>query len=192
MEVVQESRALFKRVDEGRMNAARVLCLVVYYGLAQFLPTRPAPGWRFSYWIRRVLAKRIFQSCGDGVIIKGRAYFGTGRYVAVGNRSQLGKNLRAEEDLTLGDDVVMGPDVVIMSSSHAFASTNVPVNRQGAAPRRPVVIGNDVWVGTRVILLPGVRVGDKAIVGAGSVVTKDVPPYAIVGGNPARTIRRRE
>jgi acetyltransferase-like isoleucine patch superfamily enzyme len=55
----------------------------------------------------------------------------------------------------------------------------------------PIVVGNDVWVGTRAIVLSGVRIGDGAIVAAGSVVTKDVPPYAIVAGNPARLIRYR-
>jgi chloramphenicol O-acetyltransferase type B len=55
----------------------------------------------------------------------------------------------------------------------------------------PVTIGNDVWIGARVIVLPGVQIGDQAIVGAGAVVTKDVEPLAIVAGNPARVIRLR-
>lgn len=55
----------------------------------------------------------------------------------------------------------------------------------------PIVVGNDVWVGTRAIILSGVTIGDGAIVAAGSVVTKDVPPYAIVAGNPARLVRYR-
>lgn len=56
---------------------------------------------------------------------------------------------------------------------------------------RPITIGNDVWIGSRAIILDGVHIGDGAIIGAGSVVTKDVPPYAIVGGVPARIIRYR-
>ncbi len=54
-----------------------------------------------------------------------------------------------------------------------------------------VVIGNDVWIGANAIILPGVNIGDGAVIGAGTVVTKDVPPYAIVGGNPARVIKYR-
>jgi maltose O-acetyltransferase len=149
------------------------------------------PGWKFGYWVRMKLVSLIFLRCGKGVIIKSRAYFGTGESVSIGDRSQLGKNMKAESDLKLGDDVVMGPDVVIMSSSHAFDSIDLPVNQQGGRARRPVIIGNDVWIGTRVIILPGIHVGDHAIIGAGSVVTKDVPPLAVVGGNPARIIRFR-
>jgi acetyltransferase-like isoleucine patch superfamily enzyme len=83
----------------------------------------------------------------------------------------------------------MGPDVVMMSSSHAFEHLDVPVNQQGSLPRQRITIGNDVWIGTRSIVLPGVTIGDKAVIGAGSVVTKDVPAYAIVAGNPAKIIR---
>jgi maltose O-acetyltransferase len=63
--------------------------------------------------------------------------------------------------------------------------------QQGFEARRPVIIEDDVWIGINVILLPGLTVGRGAIVAAGSVVTKDVPPDAIVGGNPARVIRSR-
>ena len=62
---------------------------------------------------------------------------------------------------------------------------------KGACPIRPITIGNDVWIGTRVIILPGVAIGDQAVIAAGSVVTKDVPAKAIVGGVPAKFIRER-
>jgi maltose O-acetyltransferase len=149
------------------------------------------PGWRLAYSFRRLLVMRIFKMCGENVIVKSRAYFGTGRELVIGHRSQLGKWLRAECDLEIGNDVVMGPDIVMMSSSHAFEDLNVPINQQDSLPRRRIVIGNDVWIGTRAILLPGVTIGDKAIIGAGCVVTKNVPPCAIVAGNPARIVRYR-
>ena len=65
------------------------------------------------------------------------------------------------------------------------------MNQQGASDFHPVNIGNDVWIGARVTILPGVKIGNGAIIGAGSVVTKDVPDFAIVGGNPARVIKYR-
>ncbi|MEW6447669.1 MAG: acyltransferase [Bacillota bacterium] len=155
------------------------------------MPTQPYPGWRFAYAVRRFLVRFIFKSCGRDVIIKNRAYFGTGKNLVLGDRSQLGERCKVEDDLVVGDDVIMGPDVFIMSSAHAFERLDIPINQQGAQPRRPVVIGNDVWIGARVIILPGVHVGDQAVIGAGAVVTKDVPPRAVACGVPARVVRFR-
>ena len=66
------------------------------------------------------------------------------------------------------------------------------MNQQWSLPKQKVIIGDDVWIGTRVIILPGVRVGTGSIIGAGAVVTKDVPDYAIVGGVPAKIIKFRK
>ena len=63
---------------------------------------------------------------------------------------------------------------------------------QGFSKTRPITIGDDVWIGSRVIILGGVNVGNGAVIGAGSVVTHDVPPYSVVGGNPARIIKSRK
>ena len=177
--------------DSIARRSARFLALMLYYGFAQFLPTSPSPGWRFAYWLRERLVRVIFKSCGMGIRVKTRAYFGTGELLVIGDHSQLGVNCKVEKDLVMGDNVVMGPDVIIMSSSHSFERLDVPINMQGSLPRRPVVIGSDVWIGTRVIILPGIRIGNQSIIGAGSVVTKDVPPRAIVAGNPARVVRYR-
>ena len=63
--------------------------------------------------------------------------------------------------------------------------------RLQTAPKEPVYIGDDVWIGARVIILPGRKIGEGVIIGAGAVVTKDVPDYAVVGGNPAKVIKFR-
>ncbi len=73
-----------------------------------------------------------------------------------------------------------------MSEEPAFAEA-----RDGYVPAGDTVVGNDVWIGAEAIIMPGVRIGDGAMIGSRAVVTKDVPPYTIVGGNPARPIRRR-
>ncbi len=173
------------------MNVRRQAALAAYYGFAWRLPTQPMPGWRLGYALRRKLVQQIFPRCGEGVLVKQRCYFGDGRNVEVGDRSQLGDRARIDDDVTFGSDVVMGPDVVIMTNTHAFEDVDVPIRVQGNGGSRQVVIGNDVWIGTRVVILPGVTVGDGAVIGAGSIVTKDVPPAAIVAGNPARVIRYR-
>lgn len=170
---------------------ARSFSLAVYYAVAWHLPTQPVPGWRFGYAFRRKLVRCIFASCGEQVLVKRHAYFGEGGTLVVGDRSQLGANCRIDHDVVIGADVLMGPDVVVMTAAHAFEDRDRTVREQGAQERRAVVIGDDVWIGTRVIVMPGVSIGRGAVIGAGSVVTRDVPEYAIVGGAPARFIRYR-
>lgn len=91
----------------------------------------------------------------------------------------------------IGRDVMMGPDVVIFTTDHIFSDTSRPMMDQGMAAAKPVTIGDDVWIGQRALILPGVSIGTGAIVAAGAVVTRDVPPFAVVAGNPARIIKDR-
>ena len=87
---------------------------------------------------------------------------------------------------------MMGPDCVMLTRNHSFSRTDIPMNKQGFQQEKPIIIGNDVWIGQRVIILPGVTVGNGAIIGAGSIVTHDVKEYDIVAGNPAHVIRNRK
>lgn len=93
--------------------------------------------------------------------------------------------------LRIGENVMMGPDVTILSQTHNIERTDIPMGKQGMREAE-VIIGNDVWIGMRSIIMPGVKIGDGAVIGAGAVVTKDVPDYAIVGGVPARIIKYRK
>ena len=167
------------------------LALFAYYAAAIRLPTQPVPGWRLGYRLRRILIRAIAEECGSGVIVKQNAYVGSGRGLRIGRDSQLGANSRIGPFTVIGDNVVMGPDVVIMTTSHAFEDPAKPIRLQGELPVKPVRIGDDVWIGTRVVILPGVTLGNGCVIGAGSVVTRDIPPFAIAAGNPARVLRRR-
>jgi maltose O-acetyltransferase len=170
----------------------KIVCLGLYYVVARRLPDTPMPGAWFGQTFRRFLAQQIFEACGRHVRINGGANFGTGAKVRLGENSSIARDCWIGSDTHIGDDVMMAPQVIILSNSHNFARTDIPMREQGAPPPRPVRIGSDVWIGTRAIVLPGVRVGNHVIIGAGAVVTKDVPDWAIVGGNPARVIRFRE
>jgi acetyltransferase-like isoleucine patch superfamily enzyme len=98
--------------------------------------------------------------------------------------------INAGGGVTIGNDVLIGPRVVIHSLNHVYKDAKVPIRLQGHVAK-PVVIEDDVWIGAGAIILAGVRVGRGAVVGAGSVVTKDVPAFGVVVGNPARFVRFR-
>lgn len=139
--------------------------------------------------LRAFFAKNIIAYCGENVNVEQHAELFPG--VRLGNRSGLGVRSEVSGQVAVGDDVMIGPEVVIMTSNHRFDRTDIPMMDQGATEEKPVVIGNDVWIGRRAIILGGVHVGDGSIIGAGAVVTKDVPPYSVVAGVPARVIKKR-
>ena len=166
----------------------------LYYALARKLPKSTMPFWgKMSMRLRRRCCKKIFASCGDGLIVEQGAYFGSGKDVRVGNLVGIGKNFTLHNCiLTIDDHLMMGEDVMIIGGGHNFDDLDTPMGKQGAKEKSELHIAGDVWIGARAIILPGCkRIGHGAIIGAGSVVTKDVPDYAIVGGNPAKVIRYR-
>ena len=116
--------------------------------------------------------------------------FQLGGGIFIDSGSGLGVNCRVHGPLHIGKNVMMGPDVTILTHTHNIERTDIPMGQQGMRVSE-VVIGNDVWIGMRVIIMPGVKVGDGVVIGAGAVVTKDVPDFAIVGGVPAKIIRYR-
>ena len=160
------------------------------YGM-RWLPISAGPGGSLWRRARVATAGPLLAHVGEGVNIEHGAYFGRGDKVSLGDRSGIGVNARLHGPVTIGADVMMGPDVVIIAMNHGFADVDVPMIDQGHDAAQGVTIGNDVWIGTRVVILAGVTVGDGAVIGAGSVVTKDVPAYTIVAGNPAKVIRDR-
>ena len=139
--------------------------------------------------VRSFFGKRIMKSYGYNVNIEHGATFS--KKTVIGNNSGIGVNCKLQGEVIIGDNVMMGQDVLIFTSNHSFERTDIPMEEQGYQREKPVVIGNDVWIGARVIVLPGVTIGDGCIIGAGSVVTKDAPPYTIIGGNPARVLKER-
>ena len=118
-------------------------------------------------------------------------YCDYGKHIRVGKRffANFGLTILDESYVTIGDDCFLGPGVHIYTACH---STN-PIERNSRREwAEPVTIGNNVWIGGNVTILPGVHIGDNCTIGAGSVVTKDVPANAIVGGNPAKLIKMIE
>ena len=116
-----------------------------------------------------------------------------GEGLTIGNNVGIAQNcfIQVRGQVTIEDNVIFGPNVSVFSENHNFESPELPVNVQGVN-RKGVKIENGVWVGTRSIILDGVVVGKNSIIAAGSVVNKDVLPYSIVGGVPAKLIKMRK
>ncbi|MBE6583910.1 MAG: transferase [Ruminococcaceae bacterium] len=169
-------------------NIGTKILYVMYKALACWLPKSDhfPPG----KWLRRTFAKGIAKKCGKKVNIEHGAYFTPG--LSIGDRSGVGIDCEINGPVTIGKDVMMGPEVVVYTSGHEFGSTDVPMMDQGFTETKPVVIGDDVWIGRRVIIMPGVTIGNGCIIGAGAVVTKDVPDYSVVGGVPAKILKSRK
>lgn len=137
--------------------------------------------------MRRLLA-RLLGRVGEGAWIEPPFYCDYGTQIAVGDRFYANFDCVFLDvaPITIGDDVMLGPAVQIYTAAHPLDATE---RASGLEYGRPVEIGNHVWLGGGAIVLPGVRIGDRAVIGAGSVVTKDVPAGVFAAGNPCRPIR---
>ncbi len=163
---------------------------LIYVLFAKWLPVSYAPVLGgYAKWLRKICGKLILKKCGKNVNIEKGAVFASA--VSLGNNSGIGVGASISGTVEIGDNVMMGPHCTFYSRNHAFDRLDIPMCEQGFYDEKPIIIGNDVWIGGHVIFLPGVQVGNGAIVGAGAVVTKNVPEYAVVGGNPARVIKYR-
>lgn len=134
-------------------------------------------------------AKRILKEMGENVNIERGASFGPN--VSIGNYSGIGISCELWGEVKIGNNVLMGPEVVVYTVNHIFADPDKIILEQGYTSPKPVYIKDDVWIGRRCLIMPGVMIGEGAVVGAGSVVTKNVPDYAVVAGNPAKIIKYR-
>jgi maltose O-acetyltransferase len=168
----------------------RLACLLLYYGLARFLPGSEFPLGRVWRGFRGACVGGFVKSVGHDLEIEQRVYFADGRHVTLGDRCVIntGTSIFGAD---IGADVMLGPEVLILCRNHSFDDLDRPMRAQDDGPVELPVIGAGAWVGARVIVLPGRRIGENAIVGAGAVVSRDVEPYSIVAGNPATVIGSR-
>ncbi|MDP6155078.1 MAG: acyltransferase [Candidatus Thermoplasmatota archaeon] len=112
--------------------------------------------------------------------------------VVVGHHSILWAIGGGENYIKVGNGTGLGAFTVLMTRFHQYRRKDVRFTKQGPVEGKPIIIGDDCWIGIRSIIMPGVTVGKGAVVGAGAVVTKSVQPYKVVAGNPAKIIGERE
>jgi acetyltransferase-like isoleucine patch superfamily enzyme len=169
---------------------SRLVSLLLYYGLARKLPGSEFPLGKAWRGFRGACVGGFLKSVGHGLEIEERVYFADGRQVTLGNRCVInaGTSIFGAD---IGDEVMLGPGVLILCRNHSFDALDRPMRDQDDGPVDVPVIGAGAWLGARVIVLPGRRIGEGAIVGAGAVVSRDVEPYSIVAGNPATVIGSR-
>lgn len=162
---------------------------LLYNVIAKRMPLSDSRMSFGSKKLRGFCGKLILTHCGINVNIEKGAQFSSD--ISLGDNSGIGVNALISSQVTIGNDVMMGPDCIILTSNHGMERKDIPMWQQPSSKPRAVVIGDDVWIGARVIILPGVHIGSGSVIGAGAVVTKDVAPGSIVGGNPAKLIRMR-
>lgn len=178
-----------RRMMEGKLYlptgeellADQAVCLERLY---EYNHTRPSQNEE-----REALLKEMFAEIGEGVYLEPPFHANW-----AGHHVHMGKNVYANFNLTLVDDgeiyigdyTMIGPNVTIATAGHPV----LPELRQEAYQFNiPVHIGKNVWIGAGVIILPGVTVGDNTVIGAGSIVTKDIPSDVVAVGNPCRVLR---
>lgn len=153
-------------------------------------------GW--LYWLAFItggnfIRKALLKECGQGVKISPTAFFKNPKNISIGQNSFINHNscvwAGESSSITIGNDVIFGPGVSVIASNHGM--------KKGALIRlqedfdKNIVIGNDVWLAAHVVVTAGVTIGDGCVVGAGAIVTKDLPPYSICVGVPAQVIGQR-
>jgi acetyltransferase-like isoleucine patch superfamily enzyme len=152
------------------------------FGLLELLPQ----------FLRRIFFKAMFRRLGAPGLIDYKTYFRYPSKMSIGHHSYInhgccfyGSSLKGVE-IVIGDDVALGPHVKIFTATHDYSTIDLKDVAES------VTVEDNAWVGGGTIILPGVTIGRGAIIGAGSVVTKDIPAFSVAVGNPARVVRTRE
>lgn len=166
--------------------------LIFYYLILNKLPhsTVPVIGLPCERF-KEIFLRKIFKFCGTNVNVSKGARFGNGKDIVIGNNSSIGMNCKVPNNIIIGEDVMMGPNVNIFGANHCYDRVDLPMRKQGTKHYSPVIIEDDVWIGSNAIIMPGLKISKGTIVGAGAIVTKNFPAYSIIGGNPAKIIGSR-
>jgi len=153
-----------------------------HYGYGELLRKR----WKAFFWRQYLKRLGVKPSIHPSVLIRGAEHIEIGDNVNINH----GSELYGAGGLSIGDGSMIAYKVMVFTDSRKFRSDQ-PLKTIKGRIRKPVQIGKDVWVGAGAIILPGITIGDHAIVAAGAVVTRDVDEWIIVAGNPAKNVGSR-
>lgn len=169
----------------------KIFLIILYEFIAKHLPYSYSKFNFGQLYLRRWILKNLAKKVGKNVNLDKNVWIVNWNEIVIGDNSGLGMDSRIGS-VIIGDNVLMGPECVILTRNHNFSDLNKPINKQDYQGDQPVLIEDNVWIGQRVIILPGVKIGADSIIGAGSVVTKNVEKFSVYAGNPAKLIRMRE
>ncbi|OBU19214.1 sugar O-acetyltransferase [Photobacterium aquimaris] len=158
----------------------QLACLEVLY---DFNHTRPSEATK-----RAELMQQLFADVGEGCYIEPPLHANWGKHTHLGNNVYVNFNLTLVDDthIYIGNNVMIGPNVTIATAGHPIE----PILREQITQFNiPVTIGDNVWIGAQCVILPGVSIGKNSVIGAGSIVTKDIPTNVVAMGNPCRVSR---
>ena len=167
----------------------KVVCYFLYLAVGKRLPDGLGPIGRISMRIRRIISRPLLKGAADVFGIYSGVDFGNGSCLVMKEHANIGKNstLQGNGTITIGKHVIMGHSCFILTQNHKYLN---PEGYDGCVVK-DVLIDDHAWLGHCVIILPGVRVGKHAIIGAGAVVSRSVSDYAIAVGNPAKVVKFR-
>ncbi len=140
---------------------------------------------------KEILIKKLFGKTGKALLVEPPFMCDYGYNIEVGENFYANNNCTILDGakVTFGDNVFLAPNVGVYAAGHPL---DVTQRNQGLEYAYPITVGNNVWIGGHVVILPGVTIGDNTVIGAGSVVTKDIPSGVLAVGNPCRVIRNLE
>ena len=183
-----DPRSQRERMLAGDLYMADDPQLVQAARRAADLQHRYAELWPHDSDAARAVLRELLGAVGEGTLLRPPLYVDYGSNLRIGARTFANFGLVALDVLpiTIGDDVQLGPNVQLLTPTHPLEPD---IRRAKWEAGKPITIENNVWVGGGAIVLAGLTIGENSVVGAGAVVTKDVPPNVVVVGNPARVVR---
>lgn len=179
-----------KKTQKRLSTFKRGIFWLAYYLFARHLPRSYV---RYSFGsraIRAFILKRLFGKFGRNVNIEPKVIFYNMSESEIGDFSGIGM-YSIIGTVRIGRDVMMGEELRAISQNHKFDDITTPMRKQGWHEDQPIIVEDDVWIGARVIILPGIRIEKGSIIGAGTVVNKDIAQYSIAAGNPSKIIGKR-
>jgi len=175
-----------------RLGPSKIFLLGIYYAMLYHLPASQLPVVGcLSRRLRYAVCRRLFRKCGHNVNIDRKVFFGTGKDIEIDDNSGIGMESYVPDNICIGRHVIIGPHLYVLAKNHNYDRLDVPIGEQGYKLYPPTVIEDNVWIGRNVSMTPGRHVKKGTIIGMNTLLTKDFPPYSIVGGNPGKLLKTR-